>query len=304
VKVQYPGVREAIDADLANLGMLLGMAGMVARGLEIGPILEDLKEGIRGELDYRREAAWQERFGELYAGHAFVRVPKVYRELSTGRVLVQELLHGRPFAAARELPQPERDRVAEIVFRFVFGTFYRHRLFNGDPHPGNYLLLDDGRVGFLDYGCVVEFPGEAVERFCVVLRALFSGDLEAWRRGTEEVGILHAGAPYSTEALYEHMHWFWKPVLEARMTFTPEIAAEMVRRNSQTTGAGGAINRHLNIPAGMVFLSRINFGLAGLLGGLQASGPWQGIIREYVDNEAPSTALGRASAESTRGPSI
>ncbi len=304
VKVQYPGVGEAIGADLANIGVFLGMAGMVSKGLDVGPIIDDLKAGILAELDYRREAGWQQRFAEIYAGHAFVRVPRVYGELSTGRVLVQEYLEGRPFSTARTLGQRERDRIAEILFRFAFGNFYRHQLFNGDPHPGNYLLLEDGRVGFLDYGCVAEFPAEAVASFRVLLRALMTGDIEGWRAATEKVGILRENAPYSTAELYEHLHWFWKPVLAERVAFTPELAAEMVRRNTQATGEGGAINRHLNIPPGMVFLSRINLGLAGLLGSLHAVGPWQGIMREYVEGEAPCTELGRDSARTSRGPGI
>ena len=304
VKVQYPGVREAIDADLANVGVMVGMAGMVSRGLDAGPIVQDLKEGIRGELDYVREADYQERFAQAYEGHAFVRVPKVYRELSTSRILVQEFIEARPFATARALPQAERNRVGEIVFRFAFGNFYRHQLFNGDPHPGNYLLCPDGRVAFVDYGCVAEFEPEVVDRFKRLLGALYAGDLPGWRSAVERVGILREGAPYSTEQLYEHMKWFWAPVLEERVTFTKELAAEMVRRNTQATGEGGMINRWLNIPAGMVFLSRINFGLAGLLAGLEAEGPWRGIIAEYVFGSPPCTELGRLSAETSVGPGI
>jgi predicted unusual protein kinase regulating ubiquinone biosynthesis (AarF/ABC1/UbiB family) len=304
VKVQYPGVREAIDHDLANAGMMLGLAGMLSRGLDAGPIVQDLKDGIRGELDYRREAAYQQRFRALYEGHAFVRVPRVYPPLSTARILVQEFIDARPFATAVELPQAERNRVAEMVFRFAFGNFYRHQLFNGDPHPGNYLLCPDGKVAFVDYGCIAEFPMTVVHQFETLITALLAGDLEGWRAAAEAVGILREGAPYTTAELYEHMHWFWKPILEPEVTFTRELASEMVRRNSQTTGHGGQINRHLNIPAGMVFLSRINFGLAGLFAALEARGPWRGIIREYIHGDPPSTELGRQSAATTDGPSI
>ncbi|MGD9934335.1 MAG: ABC1 kinase family protein [Dehalococcoidia bacterium] len=304
VKVQYPGVREAIDHDLANVGVLLRAAGMVARGLDVGPIVEDLKTTIREELDYEREAENQAQFGELYRGHAFVRIPNVYEDLTTKRVLVQEFIDGAPFAAARERGQAERDAIAEKVFRFAFGNFYRHRLFNGDPHPGNYLLCDDGRVAFLDFGCVVGFEEATVERFRSLLRTLFRGDLEAWRAGAEEVGILQRGAPFTTAHLFEHMHWFWKPILAEEVTFTRELAAEMVRRNTQTTGEGGAINRHLNIPPGMVFLTRINFGLAGMFGALEARGPWRQIIGEYVYGWGPQTELGRASARTSTGPSV
>ncbi len=301
VKVQYPGVREAIDHDLANVSMMIRLGGLMARGLDAGTIVKDLETGIRGELDYRREAAWQQKFFDAFDGHAFVRVPRVYPELSTGRVLVQEYLHGKPFASALELPQGERNRVGEMIYRFCFGSLYRHGLFNGDPHPGNYLLLDDGSIGFVDYGCVAEFSQETLDGFMRLIRALNVGDREEWRRATEAVGILLPDAPFSTDEIYEHMHWYWAPILEERVRFTRELAAEMVRRNTMTTGIGGKINRYCNVPAGMVFLTRINFGLAGLFAGLGTEGPWQAIVKEYVDGEPPSTELGRLSAASTKG---
>ncbi len=304
VKVQYPGVREAIEHDLANVGLMVGLSAFVARGLDAGPIVRDLKEGIRGELDYIREAASQQRFADAFEGHAFIRVPRVYHELSCGTVLVQELIEGRPFAHALRLPKAERDRIGEIIYRFCFGSLYRHGLFNGDPHPGNYLLLDDGSVGFVDYGCVAEFSYETLEGFKRIVRSLIRVDREAWRTATEEVGILRAGAPFTTEELYDHMHWYWAPILEEIVHFTPELAAEMVRHNTQTTGIGGRINRYCNVPEGMVFLTRINFGLAGLMAGLGASGPWQAIVEEYIDNHPPATELGRLSAASSRGPSV
>jgi predicted unusual protein kinase regulating ubiquinone biosynthesis (AarF/ABC1/UbiB family) len=300
VKVQYPGVREAIERDLANVAVLLGFGGLVAKGLDVETLVRDLGEGIRGELDYRREAAWQQRFFDAFEGHGFVRVPQVYHELTTDTVLVQEWLPGRPFREALGLPQEERNRLGEMLYRFCFGSLYRLRLFNGDPHPGNYLLLEDGRVGFVDYGCVAEFDNAVVEGFKRLIRALDRGDREAWRAATEEVGILLPNAPFTTDELYEHMHWYWAPILEDEVEYTPELAAEMVRRNTMTTGLGGQINRYCNVPEGMVFLTRINFGLAGLFASLRARGPWRAIVREYVDDAPPSTELGRLSAATTR----
>jgi hypothetical protein len=96
------------------------------------------------------------------------------------------------------------------------------------------------------------------------------------------------------------MHWYWAPILGERVTFTPQLAAEMVRRNTMTTGDGGKINRYCNVPEGMVFLTRINFGLAGLFAGLRAEGPWKAIVEEYVEGEPPCTELGRISAATTR----
>ena len=296
VKVQYPGVREAIDHDLANVGIMLGLSGLVARGLNVAQLTQDLNDGIRGELDYLREAKWQQRFYDIFDGHPFIRVPRVIHELTTPTVLVQEYLPGKPFAHAKTLSQAERDRIGEIIYRFAFGSLYRYGLFHGDPHPGNYVLLDDGSIGFVDYGCVAEFGEATLEGFKRIIRALLCGDHEAWRAATEDIGILLPNAPFSTEALYEHMHWYWAPVLDTEVEFTPGLAGEMVRRNTQTTGLGGQINRHCNVPEGMVFLTRINFGLAGLFAGLHAKGPWRAIVEEYVEEARPSTELGRLSA--------
>jgi predicted unusual protein kinase regulating ubiquinone biosynthesis (AarF/ABC1/UbiB family) len=301
VKVQYPGVREAIEHDLSNAGLFIQLAGALAPGLDAGPIVRDLREGILGELDYLREAGWQQRFHDEFAGHAFIRVPAVDHELTTERVLVQEYVAGRPFAAVREMDTAAQQRIAEIIFRYAFGCIYRHRLFNGDPHPGNYLLLADGSVAFVDYGCVAEFSAEAITSFQRVIRALFTGDHEEWRASLVSAGILHAEAPFTTEELYEHMHWYWAPILAEEVTFTPELAAEMVRRNTQATGAGGRINQYCNVPEGMVFLTRINFGLAGIFAGLRARGPWRAIVREYIDGAPPATELGRLSAATSRG---
>ncbi len=304
VKVQYPGVRQAIEHDLANVKLMMSLVGAMSPGIDAGPIVRDLKEGLLGELDYLREAASQERFREHFHGHAFIRVPAVVHELTTSRVLVQEYIEGKPFAAALDMDQSERNRIGEIIFRYAFGSIYRHRLFNGDPHPGNYILLDDGAVAFVDYGCVAEFSETAIAGFERVLHALLAGDREAWRAAIIDIGILHPDAPFTTDELYEHMHWYWAPVLSDELTFTPELASEMVRRNTQTTGQGGRINQHCNVPEGMVFLTRINFGLSGLLASLRARGPWRGVIEEYIDGAAPCTELGRLSAATSHGPAV
>src|SRR5690606_15862126 len=120
IKVQYPGVAQAIGADLANLDLIFGLTGLAAQGFQPGPMVEDLRRGIAAELDYWQEAASQQRFGALFEGHPFIRIPRVFPELSSGRVLVQEFIQGKPFAAAREMPEAQRNRYAEIIFRFTF----------------------------------------------------------------------------------------------------------------------------------------------------------------------------------------
>ncbi len=152
VKVQYPGVAAAVRADLQNLDMIMRLLKRMTPGLDVNAITEEIRERIVEELDYELEAQNQRSLARIYAGHPFIFVPKVVSSLSRERVLVSEFVNGVGFEELKERDQDERDRVGEIVFRFFMGSLYRHRQFSGDPHPGNFLLLDDGRMAFLDFG--------------------------------------------------------------------------------------------------------------------------------------------------------
>ncbi len=151
-KVQYPGVAEAVETDLRNAMMLLPLVKRLAPGLDAKALATEMRERIGEELDYELEAQNQRRIERLMRGHPFIRVPRVYTDLSTRRVLVSEYIEGESFEAVRRADEAQRDRYGEIVFRFFFGLLYRDRIALGDPHPGNYLLRPDGRVCFLDFG--------------------------------------------------------------------------------------------------------------------------------------------------------
>ena len=135
VKVQYPGVEKAIKADLANTSMLTSMMGVVFKGLDVGPFIAELKDRVSEELDYKLEASRQQKFAEIFAGHPTIKVPNVLPELSTARVLTTELSEGVRFADTVDWPQADRDLAAETIYRFVFRSFNRHQIFNGDPTP-------------------------------------------------------------------------------------------------------------------------------------------------------------------------
>ncbi len=163
VKVQYPGVAEAVDSDLRSATLLLPLIKRIAPGLDARPLLGELRDRIGEELDYELEAQHQRRVERLFSGHPFITVPRVRTDLSTRRVLVSEFVDGERFEAVRALDGAQRDRYGEIVFRFFFGLLYRHRIALGDPHPGNYLLCPDGRVAFLDYGLVRELGAARID---------------------------------------------------------------------------------------------------------------------------------------------
>jgi predicted unusual protein kinase regulating ubiquinone biosynthesis (AarF/ABC1/UbiB family) len=146
VKVQYPGIATAIAGDLANAGVLYRLMGLMYPSLDPVPIVEELRARISEELDYELEARHQSAFAELYRGHPYIRIPEVVADYSTARVLTSELVSGDSFATAETASEEDRNRYSEVLYRFVFGSSLRFRVFNGDPHPGNYKFHPGGAI--------------------------------------------------------------------------------------------------------------------------------------------------------------
>ena len=184
VKVQYPGVADAIGDDLANTQLLFTFVkiaqGIVPqfRNFDVRAIADEISERISEELDYAAELANQSEFAEHYRGHPFVRVPEVFPELSSDRVLTMEMVHGRRWTETADVDQALRDRWGEVVYRFFFGSIARFGMFNADPHPGNYLFHDDGTVTFLDFGCVKRLSPEAQRGFWDTASATVANDAD------------------------------------------------------------------------------------------------------------------------------
>jgi len=298
VKVQYPGVDKAIKGDLDNAGLLFTAMKGLFPGLDTAPLVAELKERIVEELDYRIEADNQCLFADFYAGHPFIHVPGVLRELSTQRVLTTDLATGARFAEVLEWPAEQRDLAGEAIYRFVFGSLYRLHAFNGDPHPGNYLFGPDGHVTFLDFGLVKRFTAVELKPFEDMIDAMVHHhDLAEYRRIVEEVGLLRPGLPFADEQIGEYFGHFYQFVLEDEpVTMTEEYASETVRRFFDTGGEFGDIMKAANIPASMVIIQRINLGLYAILGQLHATANWRRIADEvwpWIGGE-PGTPLGLA----------
>ena len=156
VKVQYPGVAEAIDADIRTADLLGTLLAFGFKSLNPEDMVAEIKDRLREELDYSLEAQNQQTFADFYRGHPFIHVPEVLHNYSTSRVLITELVSGSSFAEVLEWTQQERNDVGEAIFRFVFRSLYRFRAFNGDPHPGNYIFHKGGRVTFLDFDVLLD----------------------------------------------------------------------------------------------------------------------------------------------------
>ncbi len=298
LKVQYPGVDEAIASDLRNADMLGTLLQQGFGGLDPTEMVDEIKIRLAEEVDYEREAANQQLFVDYYRDHPFIKIPEVVHELSTRRVLTTDLADGFTWSELLTRGQAERDHAGEVIFRFVFRGLYRLGAFNGDPHPGNYLFHDDGTVTFLDFGLVKHFSAEELETFAAMVKAAaIDHDAAAFRRIVEGAGMLKIDAPVDTAAVGEYFSRFYDTVRrDEEMTWTREYANSIVRH---TFDRSSPISQYATVPRSFVFIQRINLGLYALLGELGATGNYRRIASElwpFVGAE-PSTALGRAEAQ-------
>jgi predicted unusual protein kinase regulating ubiquinone biosynthesis (AarF/ABC1/UbiB family) len=295
VKVQYPGIAETIAADLDNVALLRRMLRITAPSQDVDALIGELRDRVREELDYRREASNQQLWASYYDGHPTIHIPEIIGDLSTRRVVTSELVTGARFAEVCGWPQEERDLAAETIYRFVFRSLYEIRAFNGDPHPGNYLFHRGGRVTFLDFGLVKHFePAELRPLMQMARHICVDNDPEGFRRSLESAGFLRPQAPVSTQTIVDHMAVFYDSIREpGARTMTEEYASAVVRRFFDLRSP---IAPYARIPRSYVILQRINLGLFAVLGQLTATADWRAIAEEiwpFVQGP-PSTPMGQA----------
>ncbi len=195
VKVQYPGVGAAILDDLDHAQFLYSMfSSFTLSGIDMPALVAELRARMVDELDYRLEAASQDAFADRYRGHPFVRIPRVVPERSARRVLTSEWVDGLTFEQFASGASPdERQHTAEVVFRFAQGSLHEHRVFNGDPHPGNYRFHRDGTVTFLDFGLVKHLTATEHDSLLPTIDHVLAGDAVGLVSAMERAGFLHPG---------------------------------------------------------------------------------------------------------------
>ena len=298
VKIQYPGVARAIAADMQNAGMIMRMAKALAPGLDAKAAAEELKERVLEELDYELEAQNQRSFARGYRGHPFIHVPDVVTRLSTTRVLVTEWVDGVGFEEVRTRSQAERDRFGEIVFRFCFGSIYHLQHFNADAHPGNYLLMPDGRVAFLDFGMTKHLDREQIELEVSALQAVFDDDPERLRLALHDLGFLNNPRKVDAELLMEHVlavgGWYME---DREVTVDSRRVMDAIAAVSDPRSEFFKLIRRENLPANELMGRRMESGLLAVLGQLEATRNWYRIGREWWFGDPPATDLGRAERE-------
>jgi predicted unusual protein kinase regulating ubiquinone biosynthesis (AarF/ABC1/UbiB family) len=299
VKVQYPGVAGAVRADLQNLDMLMRVLKRMTPGMDVKAIAEEIKERIAEELDYELEAQNQRSLARIFAGHPFIVVPEVVSSLSREHVLVSEFVRGVGFEELKGRSQAERDRIGEIVFRFFLGCLYRHRQFSGDPHPGNFLLLGDGRVAFLDFGLFKRMEGEPVELELACQRAVVEGDAATLHRLLAASGFLPEPERVNPEhllAFIEDAIW-WYTTADEPVQLSPEIATHVMIESSDPRSSHFREMRHQDMRPEHLFGRRMEMLTLAVLSQLRARANWHRIAREWMYGDEPTTELGRQEAE-------
>jgi predicted unusual protein kinase regulating ubiquinone biosynthesis (AarF/ABC1/UbiB family) len=286
LKVQYPGVDRAIEADLKASSGLAALIGAVNRNIDADAVVDELKTMIRQELDYCRELRNQQLFHRLWADHPLIHVPRVYPEYSSRRVLCQEFRRGLTFGEfVAHANENERKLSVRVLHDFVFDSINKYCVFNGDPHPGNYLFHDDGGITFLDYGCVKYFDPDFIRKLHQMNRALVENDRAAFAAMCLELALVLPGRSYDLDYLWEFMTYNAAPMLRDQpFTFT----SQWIRRAGEFMSSSQM--RQVNLPRDFLFLNRITFGLNSMFLQLCASENFHRFNRRYIYADEPGGA--------------
>jgi predicted unusual protein kinase regulating ubiquinone biosynthesis (AarF/ABC1/UbiB family) len=280
VKVQYPGVADALRADLDDSAFVRKLAGS-----EIGRTLDDaalvaLREAVRGELDYRTEAAAQQKFVAAWADHPTLRVPRVIEELSSQRVLTMTRARGKTMVETAVSGSPElRKQAALAVYEFAWASPILHSLLNADPNPGNFLVEEqaDGHalVHCLDFGCTIELPETVRDADRELWYGLLDDDTE---RAAERfrMGLAKTGLLKRTDMMATNAHREWERVLSAPLLthgefhWSPQYASELAEATGRVLAGGG-----VHLPAKVLLLWRQRLGASAVIGMLDAKAPFR-----------------------------
>jgi predicted unusual protein kinase regulating ubiquinone biosynthesis (AarF/ABC1/UbiB family) len=305
VKVQYPRVAEAVRADMANLGLILRLLKRLAPGLDVRALSDEVRKRINEELDYELEAQNQRALARIFRGHPFIVVSDVVTRLSRERVMVSEYVEGTGFEQLKGYPQEDRDRIGEILFRFYCGCLYRHHQFSGDPHPGNFLLMADGKVAFLDFGLFKRMQPDPVELELACQRAVVEDNRPELHRLLGESGFLPRPERVDPDILMAYVRdSIWWYTTDEEIELTPEIATTVLIEASDPRSSHYRHMRHQYMRPEHLFGRRMEMLTLAVLGQLRARANWHRIAREWMYGDDPVTELGRAEAEfySARAP--
>lgn len=286
VKIQYPGVREAVLTDLRLLSVAGRAVGLVARRLALPAIVAELRARLLEELDYTREAMHQKAFHAAYTlpgsqGEAEAVVPSVVH--AAPRVLVQDWLGGEPLAqVAMAGTQAQRDRLGMLYQRFLLSGPERTGLLHTDPHPGNFRLLADGRLGVLDFGSCLALPGGLPVSFGRLIRALLAGGDEEVLNALRGHGLLRPGVEIDVAKLRDYLAPFSEPARREVFSYSTEWLRGQFAQVNDPRSPEFSVGLKLSIPPEQLFTQRVWLGIVGVLCQLGATVAVQPELRRWL----------------------
>jgi len=301
VKVQYPGIDKAIESDLSSLSMLETMIAPVGRRYHTKEGLDEIKSVFRAELDYTHEAEVADTFRKIHADDPDIVIPRVHHALTTRRVLTTDLEGGTDYATFCKISsQADKDAAGTTIGRFMFRALFQYGLLYADPHPGNYRFLGGARVAFLDFGCSKEIPADLLTGMKRYLNALKDNDMEEFYRACAEVLGYDPSDKDGWKLYTEYTVMVTKPLtVDAPFRHTAAAAREnvafLIRNGRNIVFREGDplpnLPKPIHVPHEMTFVNRLQWGLASVLGGLEAEANWRRMTDPWV--RAPKQPLPR-----------
>jgi predicted unusual protein kinase regulating ubiquinone biosynthesis (AarF/ABC1/UbiB family) len=285
VKIQYPGAGKALLSDFAQLGRVARLFGVLMPGLDVKPLLDELRTRVAEELDYRLEAASQDAFAVAFAGDPDIYVPPTV--MASDHVLVSEWMDGTPLAKIISTgTQQQRDRAGLLMVRLLFSSPARAGLLHADPHPGNFRLLDDGRLGVLDFGAVDRLPDGLPPLFGRLLWLVHTdGDIAVAEADLREHGFLRSEVRVDLDALRDFLAPLADPSRHESFKFSREwMRGEAVR---VTDLRGANVARQFNLPPSYILIHRVSTAGIGVLCQLEASGEFRSEVLRWMPGYGP-----------------
>ncbi len=283
VKVQHPGIAEAVESDLQNAGLVESSLSMMGtRRLDSKNVLEEIRARFREELDYRKEAERQMAFARVHEGDQQIMIPRVFPEHTSRRVLTTQFMRGGSLDDASRLPEGERVAIGQTLWRFVYKGTLVGDMFNADPHPGNYFFLDGGRVVFLDFGCVQTIPAKRQPIARRLHRAACDRD-EAAFTAAGKLMLETRGGPHEKRVL-SYLRRAFEPQFSSPYRITREYVASLV---GQMKDAGTETLRQKDdsfvpMPEGMLFMNRLQFGFYSVLARLDVAVDYAAVEKSFL----------------------
>jgi predicted unusual protein kinase regulating ubiquinone biosynthesis (AarF/ABC1/UbiB family) len=280
VKIQYPGAGPALMADFNQLSRFAKVFGMISPGLDVKPLLAELKARVSEELDYTLEASAQRQFVAAYDGDPDIVAPRVVA--SAPKVVVSEWLEGTPLSTIiASGTQEQRDRAGRQLALLHFSAPQRCHLLHADPHPGNFRLLDDGRIGVLDFGAVARLPHGTPEPLGRITRLVLEGNTEAVIAAMLAERFIRPGLSIDADKVMDYLRPILEPLAQPEFTFTRDWMREQAQRIGDPRNEAARVGRMLNLPPEYLLLHRVTLGSIGVLCQLGARAPYRQIAETW-----------------------